>query len=213
MAAVGGHAVEARRDRFDAPSLRRPPQRGQGEIGADVFAGRVLAVDRDMRDAQVVVQRRVRGIDVEELGGGVVAARGLIALVRLIGRRRGDDRDAALPQRLSERMERRLRVMRPAIRRAIPQGGIVSARALDIGDRRILLGSETEVGFFAHPVLLRQTVIFVSRFSALPSASSRRATASPASMRQSGSRTSATRSSCTSSRECVSSSGAAPVSA
>ena len=94
VAAVGRRAVKARRQLADPP--------GRGRRAAAPAAGTrcccprrcVLAVVADMRDAQIVVDRGVAGIDRVELGGGVVGrARPLVALVRLVGRRRRDQPD------------------------------------------------------------------------------------------------------------------------
>src|SRR5439155_25586324 len=68
----------------------------------------------------------------------------LIALARLIGRRRGDEPNAAVGERLLQRRERHLGIMRPAIGRAIAERLVILADALPIGDRRIVLGREAE---------------------------------------------------------------------
>jgi hypothetical protein len=155
MAAVGRHPVEARRERADAPRRRRPAQRAQGEIGPLVRTRRVLAVDRDMRDAQVGIAVGRARIDGEELDGGVVGGRVLLAFARLERSRRGDERHPRLGQRLAQRLERDLRVVRPFIGRAIAQGLIVGAGPLDIADRRLMGGSEAEVAAkIGHAALL-----------------------------------------------------------
>ncbi len=60
VAAVGGQAVEARRKRADAAAPGGAPQLRQREPGAAVLGRRVLAVDADVRDAQVVVRAPCR---------------------------------------------------------------------------------------------------------------------------------------------------------
>jgi hypothetical protein len=92
MAAVGRQAVKARRDRADATALGGAVQLGQREPGAGVPGRGVLAVDADVRDAQVVVLGRIAGIDGVELRRRVIGSAGaLVALVGLIGSGRGDD--------------------------------------------------------------------------------------------------------------------------
>ena len=61
MAAVGGQTVEAQRDRPDAAMRCRSAERGEGKVAARVFGRGVLAVDGDVRDAQVVVDGAVLG--------------------------------------------------------------------------------------------------------------------------------------------------------
>ena len=72
VAAVGGQPVKARRNRADAPARGRAPQLRQREPGAGVLGRGVLAVDPHMRDAQIVVLRRVAGVDLVELRRRVV---------------------------------------------------------------------------------------------------------------------------------------------
>ena len=87
--------------------------------------------------------RGVAGIDRVELGGGVVErARPLVALVGLVGRRRGDQRQRAVLQRLLQRRERRVDVVRPAIGIVVAQREVIVARAPHVVDRRVVLGRE-----------------------------------------------------------------------
>ena len=145
MAAIGGQAVKARRHRPDAPARGGAPQFGQGKIGAGIFGRGVLAVDRDMRDAQVVVAVGIAGIDRVEFCRGVVGrARTLVALVGLVWRRGRDDRDAALAERLSQRLERHLDIVRPFIRRAVAERRIVVADPLHIRDRHVVIDGKSE---------------------------------------------------------------------
>jgi hypothetical protein len=138
--------VEARRQRTDASALHGAAQRRQRKPRAAVFHRRVLAVDRHVRDAQVVVDRRLARIDGVELRGAVVRRAGpLRALVRLVGRRRGDQRGRALRQRLGQRRERHVIEMRPAVRIAVTEREVPVTRALQVRDRRVLVGRETEV--------------------------------------------------------------------
>src|SRR5581483_12356950 len=114
LAAVGGSAVEAREGTDAAPF---GPMGGDGaaegvqrEVAALVFAGRVLEVDGDVVDAEVVLLSRVAGIGGEELARGIVAAR--------LGRDRGrcgDEREAGVAERLRQGLERRALVLGPAI--------------------------------------------------------------------------------------------------
>ena len=145
VAAVGRRAVKARRDLADPPGSGEPPQRRQREPGIAVLGCRMRAVVADMRDAQIVIAIGLAGIDRVELGGAVIRrARSLVALVRLIRRRRRDQPDPALGQRLVQRRERHLGVMRPAIRRAIAERLIIIADPRHIRDRRVVLGRKAE---------------------------------------------------------------------
>mgnify|MGYP006932279456 CR=1 FL=1 len=104
------------------------------------------AVDGDMRDAQIVILGRVAGIDLIEFRRRVVgSARSLIALMGLIGGGGGDERDAALTQRFGERREGHIRIMRPAIGRAIAERRIIIADPHQIGNGRIERLGEAEV--------------------------------------------------------------------
>ena len=158
LAAVGRRAVKARCQRADASHGRRPAQRGEREVAADVVGPRVPAVDRDMGDAQVVVLRGVARVDGVELGAGVVRRAGaLVAAVGSIRRGGGDEGDAAFGQRPGQGLERHFGVMRPGIGRAIAQRLVPVARAAHIGDRHIVLGGEVRhlIAGFAHDGCLR----------------------------------------------------------
>ena len=88
---------------------------------------------------------RVAGKDRVELGRRVVdRARPLVALVGLIGRRGGDQRQRAVLQRLLERRERRIDIVRPAIGIVVAQREVVVARAPHVVDRRVVLGREID---------------------------------------------------------------------
>ena len=103
------------------PSTARAAQLGQREVGGRILGGRVLAVDGDVRDAQVVVHSRIAGVDGIELRLRVVGRAGtLVARARLKGRRCGDQRDTAAGQRLAQRVERHVGVVRPLVRCAVP---------------------------------------------------------------------------------------------
>src|SRR5262249_31305886 len=71
-------------------------------------------------------------------------ARSLVALARLVGRRGGDEADAALRQRLGQRRERHHGVMRPAVGVAVAEREVIVARPLYVGHRNIVLGGKAE---------------------------------------------------------------------
>jgi hypothetical protein len=103
MAAVCRRTVEARGDLADPARRCAAPQLRQREPGVAVLGGGVHPIDGDMGDPQIVVDRAVSRIDRIEFGGGVVGrARALVALARLVGRSGGDQRDAALGERLRQ---------------------------------------------------------------------------------------------------------------
>src|ERR1700756_2025304 len=96
-----------------------------------------------MRNPQIGIDAAVSGIDFVEFGGGVIGRAGaLIAFAGLVGGGGGDQGDAAPAERLFERLERYLGIMRPAIRRRIAERQVIAADPLYIGDRRILFGSK-----------------------------------------------------------------------
>ncbi len=138
MAAIRRGAVKPRRNRPDAAFGGAPAQFGEGEVRARIFGCRVLAVDGDVRDAKVRVQRGIAGVDRVELCFRVVGRAGsLVARARFVGRRRGDQRDPAAGQRLAQRLKRHVGVVRPFVRCAIPQRLVILASPAQIGDRRI----------------------------------------------------------------------------
>ena len=119
----------------------------QREPRAAVFGGGVGAVVADMRDSQVVRLRRVAGVDLVELRPAVVGRAGpLVALVGPIGCGGGDNGHARAGERLAQRRERRLDVMRPAIGRGVADRRVVLAGALHVGDRRVVVRREAEEG-------------------------------------------------------------------
>src|SRR5438552_11707173 len=63
MAAIGRSTMKARCNRPDAARSRPLTQLGQRKIGSRVLGRRVLAIDGDVRNAQVGVLRRVARID------------------------------------------------------------------------------------------------------------------------------------------------------
>ena len=93
MAAIGRKAVKPLGNRSDPAIGCRSTQFGQWEIRRRVLGCRVLAINGDVRDAQVVIFCRVTGIDGIELGCGIVGSFGaLITLIRLIRCRGRNDR-------------------------------------------------------------------------------------------------------------------------
>src|SRR5206468_3638517 len=84
MAAVGRQAMKPWSDGADPSASRLSAQLGEREVASDVCGGRVLAIDCDVRDAQVMIGRRVARVDSEEFRCGIVgSARPLIAFARL----------------------------------------------------------------------------------------------------------------------------------
>jgi hypothetical protein len=99
-----------------------------------------------MRDAQIVRLRGVAVIDLVEFGAAIIGRTGaLIALRRIVGGGGGDDGDARLRQRLLQRLERRIDMMRPAIGRGVADRGVVVAGPLHIGDRGIMVGRKAQL--------------------------------------------------------------------
>ena len=134
LAAVGWKAVKARTKLEDGLVCEASHHR-QREPAAGVFHARMLAVDGDMGDADIVVARRVAGIEGIELGRRVVRrARPLVALVRLKGRGGGDERYPRFCHRLAERREGRVLMMRPLVGIGIAKREIIGARALHTGN-------------------------------------------------------------------------------
>src|SRR5207302_1198103 len=113
--------------------------------GAAVGGAGVLAVVADMRDAKIVLARRVAVIDLVELRAAIIrCARALVALGRIIRRGRGDDGHARLRKLLLQRLERRLGVVRPTIRRGVADRRVIIAGTLHIGDGGIVFGRKAE---------------------------------------------------------------------
>ena len=138
LAAVGGQAVKVCRSGAEAASRDAPAQGREGKIAVLVFRRRMPAIDGDMGDAQVVAAGGGGRIDLIELGGRVVgSARSLVALVPLMGSRRGDQRHPALRQRLRQQPERHFVKMRPFIGRAVAERLVIGLDAREIRDWRV----------------------------------------------------------------------------
>ena len=158
MAAIGRCAEEARRDLADAAARLRLDQLRQREPGAGILGLGVDAVVADVRDAQVVLLRRVALIDLVEFRAAVVLRAGtLIALGGVIWRGRGDESYARLRERLLQRLERGFEVVGPAIGRRVADRRVVVARALHVGNRRVVVRSKAElsVDIVGHGVFSR----------------------------------------------------------
>ena len=67
MTAVGRQAVKARSHGADAAIGSKPAQLREREVGPGVLRACVYAIDRDVRDAQIVIDSGVARIDREEL--------------------------------------------------------------------------------------------------------------------------------------------------
>src|SRR5207245_6317334 len=120
VAAISRRTEETRRDFADPPRGGRLQELRQWKPGAAVGGRRMLAVVADMRDPQIVLLGGVAVIDLIELGAAVVGRPGpLIALAGIILRGCRDDGDARLRERLLQRLERRVDIMRPAIGRGV----------------------------------------------------------------------------------------------
>jgi hypothetical protein len=123
LAAIGGQAVKARPQQ-EAAGRRIAAQQRQREPGSGVLHAGVLSVDRDMGDADVVIDRGVAGIDGVELGGGVIGAPpGLAAPCRDVGGCGCHQRDPGTLKRLAQRLKRNRVVLRPNIRRLVSERG------------------------------------------------------------------------------------------
>jgi hypothetical protein len=144
-ASVCRQAVKARSQRSDAVRRREVSQRGEREVRSGILRGRMLSIDREVRDPEIVGHGRVARIDGIELRHRVVRSTGtLIALVGLIGRGRDDERNSASIKWLGEWAERNIRVMRPFVRRAIAQRLVVLPDAPQVRDRRVIRRRETQ---------------------------------------------------------------------
>jgi hypothetical protein len=145
MAAVGRRAEETRCYFSDSTLAREPLQLRQRKPGSAVVGRRVYAIIGDMRNPQVVRLRRIAIIDLVEFGAPIVfGAWALIALRRIEWRRRGDDGDARLAERLSQALERRIDIVRPAIGRGVTDRLIIFAGSRHILDRRVVVGREAK---------------------------------------------------------------------
>src|ERR1700756_2981693 len=100
-----------------------------------------------MRNPQIGIDAAVSGIDFVEFGGGVIGRAGaLIAFAGLVGGGGGDQGDAAPAERLFERLERYLGIMRPAIRRRIAERQIIVPDPLHIGIGASSSGANPKLG-------------------------------------------------------------------
>ena len=146
MAAVGRRAEEARRDLADPPRGGSLQELRQRKPGAAVGRAGMLAIVADMRDAQIVLLGGVAVIDLVELGAAVVGRAGtLITLGGIILRGCRDDGYARLRERLLQRLERRIDIVRPAIGRRVADRGVIIAGPLHVGDRGIVVGRKAEL--------------------------------------------------------------------
>src|SRR5438874_11575432 len=99
-----------------------------------------------MGNSQVVILRSVAVINRIEFWRAIVfGPRALVSLGRIERRRRGDNRDARLGERFFQRLKRRIYIMRPAIGRGVPDGGVIFASAGHVGDWRVVIGREASV--------------------------------------------------------------------
>src|SRR5258707_13818889 len=88
-----------------------------------------------MRNPQIMGLRSVAIVDLIKLCAAIVfGARALIALGGVERRRRGGDGNPGFAKRLSQRLERSIDIVRPAIRRGLSDRLIIFARARNIGD-------------------------------------------------------------------------------
>jgi hypothetical protein len=125
----------ARRNASYAPLGRQPFHLRQRQPRAGIFGGGVEPVDANMGDAEVRLGVDRQRENPVEFGRRVIGgARALIALVRLIGRRRGDDGDAGAAEGLLQGREGDIDELRPAIGLREAQRLIIGAGALHIRD-------------------------------------------------------------------------------
>ena len=147
VAAIGGRAMEPAGQATQAAGRHGPAQRVQREPRVAIGRRGVRAVVADMGNAQIVLLRRIAGIGRIELGTAVIGrARTLIALVGLIGRGGGDQRELRLAQRLFQRRERHVDVVCPAVGRRVADRDIILPRALHVRHGRIPVRREAEAG-------------------------------------------------------------------
>ncbi len=96
-----------------------------------------------MRDAQIMGLRSVAIVDLIKLCAAIVfGARALIAPGGIERRCRGHEGNPGFAERLSQGLERRIDIMRPAIGGGVSDRLIIFARARHIGDRRVVVGRE-----------------------------------------------------------------------
>src|SRR5215469_18682203 len=132
-----------------------------------------------MGDPQIVVERSIARINPIKFRGCVVRRAGtLITLSRLVGSRSCDQCDAALGERLFQRLKRHLGIMCPAIERAVAECLIIFADAMHVGDRCVVFGGESEVllmpGHLSFPpghflALLKMGITLRARSTPIPS--------------------------------------------
>src|SRR5262249_6518640 len=146
LAAVCWQAMEAWRHGANPPVGSEPAQLCKRKISPRVFSACVRAVNRDVRDPQIMIDGGIARIDREELRRRIVrSARPLVALARLEWRRRRDEGEPALRQRLRQRVKRHVRIARPSVGRLIAQRLVIAANSLQILDRRVVRGSKAEL--------------------------------------------------------------------
>ena len=133
-------------------ALDRGAQLGKREIGAPVLGRGVRAIDRDVGDAQIVIPGRIARIDGIELRGRIVGRPWtLIACGWLVRSGRRDDRQAAVRERLAQRLKRYLRVMGPFVGSPKSEREVVLPRPLHVRDRHVVNGSKSDnPGFGRH---------------------------------------------------------------
>src|ERR1700678_1904206 len=128
MAAVGRCAEEPRSDFSDPSPTYEPLQCRPRTPGAAVVGGGVHAIIGNMRNPQIMRLRGIAVIDRIEFGAAIVfGARALIALGGIEGGRGCDEGNATLAKRLSQALEWRLDIMRPAIGRGVADRLIIFA--------------------------------------------------------------------------------------
>ena len=102
---------------------------------------------------------RLRGVAVinriEFCAAIIFGAGALIALGGIERCGCGDDGEPGLGERLSQGLERRIDVMRPAIGRGVADRLIILAGARHIGDRRVVVGREAKLILKGHGHVLR----------------------------------------------------------
>ena len=175
MAAVGRCAEEARRDFADPARSSQPLQLRQREPGAAVVGRGVHAIIGDMGNPQVMRLRGIAVIDRIELGAAIVfGAWALVAPGGIERRRCRDDGNAGLGEGLAQGLERRTDIMRPAIWRGVADRLIIFAGPRHVGDRRIVVGRETELAVMRcrHVLRSRSRAIIFELLTGRPPVSS-----------------------------------------
>ena len=148
LAPVGRRAVEARGERAEAAGLHRLAQAREREPRVRVLA-RACASGRSRRAR--CADRARESVDVRvhhvELRGGVVrGARPLVAGAGLVRRGGRDQRQPGPGERLRQRRERHLGVVRPAVGRVEAERQVVVARPLHVRDGDVVIGRERHRG-------------------------------------------------------------------